>query len=227
MGDIGVFSFQFHKTITAGEGGMVVTDDALLYERSVRMHDLGQLRPYHRRQAEPEVVPFAGSQFRMSELTAAMALAQLRKLDGIRRHCRSMQHRVMDQIRDLPGLEFRRIPDATGDSGFEIYLFLRDAEQAQGLRQKLHDLNVNCQPGTGTGCHVNQQYCIHAQAHAASASPFAKFKTWPVKGYRPEDFPRTLSLAARFISLPIGVLYTEDDADYIAACVRQAYCELI
>ncbi len=45
IGDMGIFSFQLHKMITAGEGGAVVTNDPLLYERAVRFHDLGLLRP--------------------------------------------------------------------------------------------------------------------------------------------------------------------------------------
>ena len=45
IGDIGIFSFQLHKMITAGEGGAVATNDPLLYERAVRFHDLGLLRP--------------------------------------------------------------------------------------------------------------------------------------------------------------------------------------
>src|SRR5439155_8151249 len=47
LGDIGTFSFQYHKFMTSGEGGVVVTNDPVLYERSVRMHDIGQVRPYH------------------------------------------------------------------------------------------------------------------------------------------------------------------------------------
>src|SRR3954454_8349572 len=86
FGDIATFSFQHNKFMTSGEGGMIATNDAALYERSVRMHDLGQMRPYHAQIAAPQVPAFSGSQFRMSELTAAVALAQLRKVDAIRGH---------------------------------------------------------------------------------------------------------------------------------------------
>src|SRR5688572_14544651 len=70
------------------------------------MHDLGQMRPYHANIASPHVPAFSGSQFRMSELTAAVALAQLRKVDGIRAHCRRLYTRIFffqaeDGIRDL------------------------------------------------------------------------------------------------------------------------------
>src|SRR5260370_42530672 len=47
IGDIGIYSLQLNKTITAGEGDAVVTNDAVLFERASRFHDLGALRPLH------------------------------------------------------------------------------------------------------------------------------------------------------------------------------------
>jgi dTDP-4-amino-4,6-dideoxygalactose transaminase len=160
----------------------------------------------------------------MSELTAAMALAQLRKLDAIRNHCRALQARIVSQIADAPGFELRRIPDPEGDSGFEIYQLCESHKTAEAFRDRLNALNVNCQKMTGTYCHYAREYCRHA--HTPSASPFHGFEAWPAEGYRPEDFPRTEDLASRFIALPLGVLYTEDDADYIAQCVRAVANEL-
>ncbi len=220
MGDVGIFSFQFQKSMTSGEGGMVVTSDPLIHERAARMHDIGQLRPYHRRQVDAQVTAFAGSQFRMSELTAAMALAQLRKLDKVRAHCRALQTRILGQIYDLPGLELRHVPDPQGDSGIEIHFFMPDGDSAVTLKAQLHALNVNCHSGTGTGGHYAQQYCAKAQTHAPAGSPFKEFSSWPAPGYREEDFPATVALMQRAIALPLGVLYTEEDADYMAQCLR-------
>ena len=63
IGDIGIFSFQLHKMITAGEGGAVVTNDPLLYERAVRFHDLGLLRPPTQAQIGQGAMPlFHGTQ---------------------------------------------------------------------------------------------------------------------------------------------------------------------
>jgi 8-amino-3,8-dideoxy-alpha-D-manno-octulosonate transaminase len=226
LGDIGTFSFQFHKSMTGGEGGMVVTNNARLYERAVRMHDLGQFRPHHQQFVTPVEQAFCGSQFRMSEVTAAIALAQLRKLDQVRSHCRQLQDRVLAGIRHLQGLGFRRIPDPAGDSGFEIYFCVDTPERASRIKQRLNELNVNCQQTTGTYCHYAQEFCRQRLAHAPGASPFSRFTEWPAQGYRVEDFPRTESLIHRFIALPLGVLYTKEDADYISEAVRSAHHEL-
>src|SRR5205085_2919185 len=65
MGDIGCFSFQHNKVMTSGEGGAVTTNDPVLYERCVRMHDIGQVRPYHAAIVAPTQSAFSGSQYRM------------------------------------------------------------------------------------------------------------------------------------------------------------------
>jgi 8-amino-3,8-dideoxy-alpha-D-manno-octulosonate transaminase len=229
-GDIAIFSFQYHKFMTSGEGGMVACMDPTLYERAVRFHDIGQVRAVHAEIKKPSVPAFSGDQFRMTELCAAMALAQLRKVDFIKAHCRKMSARIMDQIKDLRGITPRRIPDPSGDTGFEIYVSLPSKEIAVAFSQKLESMNVNAKKTTFTYCHYAREYCQTGAAHSPAASPFAKFKEqggWPAPGYRQQDFPKTEAIIHNFLALPIGVKYTDEDADYIAAAVRQVHGELL
>src|SRR6266446_3561608 len=84
LGDIGIYSMQLYKTITSGEGGAVVTNDPELFERATRFHDLGLLRaPHEQWLGHAHLEMFAGSQYRMSEFTGGVLVAQLRKLDRI------------------------------------------------------------------------------------------------------------------------------------------------
>ena len=205
---------------------MVVTNDPLLYERAVRMHDLGQLRPHHRQILSPREPAFCGSQFRMTELSAAVALAQSRKLGRVRSHCRKLQRRIMARIVKLPGLTFRRIPDPSGDSGFEIYFWLKTKQSADEFAAALAEWNVRANRTTGTTFHYLRDYCRLGRAHAAGSSPFARFRKWPARGYRPGDFPRTESLMSRFLALPLGVLHTAEDADYIADVICRVHGQL-
>jgi dTDP-4-amino-4,6-dideoxygalactose transaminase len=123
MGDIGIYSLQLNKTITAGEGGAVVTNDPVLFERASRFHDLGGLRPPHQKAVgRSQVDGFPGSQFRMSEFTGGVLLAQLRKLDMIVAGLRSNSRRVYDGIRDLPGVRLRRLHDPEGDLGVSVFV---------------------------------------------------------------------------------------------------------
>jgi len=226
IGAMGIFSFQHNKMITSGEGGVVVTNDARLHERAVRMHDVGQVRPFHAAQFEPKEVGFCGDQFRMSELTGAVALAQLRKVDRIREHCRAMSLRFRSGIEDLPGISLRKIPDIDGESGIETYFWVGSPELRDAIRVGLGAANVPCEQMTGTYAQYNREYVRSGLAHAPAASPFKPGPSWPEAGYRVEDFPQTEGLVHRFVVIPVGMKHTLEDMDYIVTVVRQLHAKL-
>ena len=226
-GDIATYSFQNNKVATAGEGGMVATRDQRLYERAVRFHDLGNYRPYHAAIVPMHEAAFVGGQFRMSELTAAVALAQLRKVDKVRDHCRALAARIYPKLKGLKGLTWRHEPDPAGSFGFEPYFFLDRVEKVTPFREKLDARNVNCGQRTGTYPQYGRDYVKTGLTHAPGASPFRDFPVWPAQGYRAEDFPRTEDLTKRFIALPLGWKYTAEDADYIAENVRAVHREVM
>lgn len=225
--DVAIYSFQYNKIATCGEGGMVVTRDQRIYERAVRYHDIGNYRPFHADIVPPREPAFAGGQFRLSELSSAMALAQIRKVDAIKEHCRALQARVVEKVNGLSGIKLRRIPDPDGDFGFEIYLMFDDLAHVAPFHEKLDALNVNCGARTGTYPQYNRDYLITGRVHHPALSPFKDDKEWPSKGYRAEDFPRTEDLTKRYVALPLGWLYTMEDADYIGdsiVSVHQQVC---
>ncbi|MES2694876.1 MAG: DegT/DnrJ/EryC1/StrS family aminotransferase [Verrucomicrobiota bacterium] len=225
-GDIAIFSFQQQKTITSGEGGVVVTNDPRLYERAVRMHDLGQFRDFHAAQQTASETAFCGSQFRMSELTGAVALAQMRKLERIRAHCRRMSLRLRAKIEGLTGLTLRRIPDPEGESGFETYFWVKSATIRDAFREKLKEAGIPCDQMTGTYAQYRRAYVASGLAHAPGATPFAVGADWPTADYRAESFPRTEDLIHRFVVIPVGMSHTDEDMDYIAEVIWRAHAEL-
>ena len=81
IGNIGAFSLNIFKTINSGDGGLVITNDSDLYEIAFGMHDQGH-KP-NRTGVEVGNRKLLGLNFRISELSAAVALAQLGKLDRI------------------------------------------------------------------------------------------------------------------------------------------------
>jgi dTDP-4-amino-4,6-dideoxygalactose transaminase len=225
-GDAAIFSFQHNKPMTAGEGGLVATRDLRLYERAVRLHDLGQYRAPHAAITPAREPAFAGGQYRMSELTASVALAQLRKLDAIRDHCRALKARITARLARLPGITLRPLADDAGDFGFEIYFYARTPGAAAAFRTKLDARNVWCQQRTGTYPHYRREYVQTGLAAHTALSPFRDMSPWPAPGYRAEDFPRTEDLTNRFVALPLGWRYTLEDADHIAASVEAVHAEV-
>ena len=94
LGDVGCFSLQFNKIITSGEGGMVVTNDESVWKRAVMFHDVSG----GRRNRFPESEILWGINFRMPELLAAVALVQLRRLDGLLEAMRSRKRLLISGI---------------------------------------------------------------------------------------------------------------------------------
>src|SRR5438105_1857006 len=125
MGDVGIYSLQLNKTITSGEGGAVVTSDPVLFERASRFHDLGGFRAPHQDEiGKPQLDWFIGANYRMSEFTGGVLLAQTRKLDKIVGAVRANAQRVYEGVRDLPGIQFRRRYDSRGELGSGVFMDL-------------------------------------------------------------------------------------------------------
>lgn len=123
LGDIGITSFQLNKIITCGEGGAVFTADDALYERSVRLHDHGNVR------GQGGVVTL-GEGFRMSELHGAVLVAQLDRLDDIIGRLRAAKQFLCDRLAKVRGIELARVPDPAGDAAAGLVFFVADAERA-------------------------------------------------------------------------------------------------
>lgn len=126
----------------------------------------------------------------MNELTAVVALAQLRRLDGIREHCRKLRDRIMRQIGKLPGLHFRRIPDESGDFGFEIYFCLPTPALAEEFSRKLDAQNINCMKTTGTYCQYDREYCRNRATWHPASSPFANLPNGPPRAIATKTFQK-------------------------------------
>ena len=100
-GEIGTYSFDFAKTMTTGEGGMVVFKDKKLYDKAAAWHDHGhENNPEFPRWEDSRTS--SGFNYRMNEMQGAVGLAQLKKLDFVVNEQRKNAKLIMDAISDLP-----------------------------------------------------------------------------------------------------------------------------
>jgi 8-amino-3,8-dideoxy-alpha-D-manno-octulosonate transaminase len=137
FGSIGIFSLQWNKNATSGEGGLLVTNDSKLHERCLAAHDVGL--PWVKggpHETTPEAVTW-GSGRRISELTAAVASVQIRKLPQIVQHMSASRRRIQTYLEGTPGLSFRRLNDPSGDSGPFFILLLENAAQAKTVARRM------------------------------------------------------------------------------------------
>ena len=136
FGHMGIFSFDHYKTITTGEGGMVITNDLDLYHRAEWYHDHGHdhLSPVSRALDGRTILGF---NYRMNEFQGAVGLAQLRKLDRVIAAQRKNQAIVMEALAGIPGIKFRGMPDPEGDSATFLAFNLPEEEQTKAFQKAL------------------------------------------------------------------------------------------
>ena len=140
IGDAGTFSFDFVKTITCAEGGAVLTNREDVYIKSDGYSDHGHDHKGVDRGAD--LHPFIGYNFRISELHAAVGLAQIKKLDQFLSIQKRNHRRLQEIISQVPEVSFRRIPDPSGDSCTFLSWFLPSKEIAQAVVQEMKAQNI-------------------------------------------------------------------------------------
>lgn len=221
--DIGIYSLQLNKTITAGEGGAVVTNDPILFERASRFHDLGGYRGPHVQWTEKANLDFFfGANYRMSEFTGGVLLAQLRKLDRIVNAVRTNARHVYDGVRDLPGIRFRDLPDPAGELGAGVFIDFQTKARADKFLDLMKAENVlAAKPGGSvilpTLPHVIAKKTIHP-AWPSFTSPRGK-----AIQYGPQTCPRTIDILGRYAGILMDPKYTRRETDDIVAAIRKVY----
>jgi dTDP-4-amino-4,6-dideoxygalactose transaminase len=203
IGHVGAFSFNVFKTVTSGDGGMIITDDESLYTRCFAFHDQGHA-PL-RTGVEIGERPFLGLDFRYTELQAAVLLGQLRKLPGLLERLRANKQRFKAAISDLPGLEMREIVDPAGDIATLLTVILPSPEIA---RQIARDLDSTVVAQAGWHVYSNMEHLLEQRVATPAGCSFSCPRYAADGGrmrYWPGMLPQTDDLLARSINISIGV----------------------
>jgi dTDP-4-amino-4,6-dideoxygalactose transaminase len=201
-GAAGIYSFNEFKTITCGDGGLLVTDDEGLYRRAFALHDQGHSP--NRKGIEVGARPFLGLNFRMTEVEGAVLLAQLRRLDRIREHLAANRDLVAEIIGEVPGIEFRTRPDPAGDLGTHLVVIFPDAARAAAVTAELGSITL-----AASGWHVYSQmeHVLTGRTITGRGCPFdCSCTDGRAPDYRRGMLPRTDALLARSMSFAIGVM---------------------
>jgi dTDP-4-amino-4,6-dideoxygalactose transaminase len=190
IGDIGAFSLNINKTITCGDGGLVITNDEKLYERAFGFHDQGH-KPL-RMGLEIGKRSILGINLRMNELTGAFAVGQLEKLDRILAMLKDKKAKFKKPLVDarIPGMTFRTINDPDECATLLAVIF-DDPKEAQRIAKELGTKTVS-----ESGWHVYN----HMEQILAVVDERGK------KRYRKHMLPRTDDILGRSIALSVGVV---------------------
>jgi 8-amino-3,8-dideoxy-alpha-D-manno-octulosonate transaminase len=141
FGKVGCLSFDYVKTITCGEGGAILTDDEETYRLAQAFTDHGHDHVGADRGADNH--PHLGTNFRLSELHAAVGVAQLGRLEHIVEIQRGHKALLKDGLAGLRRLEFRDIPDPAGDSATFLSVLLPTEAEARQAAKALAEAGVD------------------------------------------------------------------------------------
>jgi 8-amino-3,8-dideoxy-alpha-D-manno-octulosonate transaminase len=133
IGDLGCFSFDYVKTVTCGEGGVVITNNKEFYTHSDQFSDHGHDHQGNDRGAETH--PILGYNFRISELNAAVGVAQFSRLDEFLAIQKKHYTIIRNELSSITGVTFRTVPDGGEESYAFLNFFLEDLETARKVSQ--------------------------------------------------------------------------------------------
>jgi 8-amino-3,8-dideoxy-alpha-D-manno-octulosonate transaminase len=208
IGDAGTFSFDFVKTVTCAEGGAVVTNNKDVYIKCDGYSDHGHDHIGNDRGAEQH--PFIGYNFRISELHAAVGLAQIKRLDDFLAIQKKNHTALKNMLATVPEISFRRIPDAEGDSCTFLSWSLPTAAITNAVIEEMKAQQIL--PGNFYYFNNNWHY-IRKWDHLKNSvtlnalSPELKEK---VKHHANKDFSASDAIISRNISTLINLSWTEE-----------------
>lgn len=223
FGKAGSYSFDFFKIATAGEGGIFVTNDEETYKLADAYSDHGHNHVGNNRGMEQH--PVLGFNYRISELHAAVALAQTRKVPQILAANRKNKKMLVDLLSQTEGVSFARLADPDGDSATFLNMMLPDTEAAQRTVDELNKAGV----GGFNYWYLNMYHFINQWDHLKNMKTVAKLPA-EVLGI-PQDYnnlqlPKTQEVIGRLVSFVIRCTWTEDEiktlAEKISNCVKAA-----
>jgi len=224
FGKVGTFSFDSVKTMTTGEGGMVITDDHDLYIRASEYHDHGHdHNPNVGRGLEKR--RFIGMNYRMMELQGALGLAQLGKLDKIiLPRQRENKNRIKEALSRINQITFRRIPDPEGDTATFLIFFLPSAEKAKAFNKVMADEGAGAVHWYENTWHYYEEWehLLEGKSLLRYAYPFKTESGEDRCCYLKDVLPKSAALMSRALSIPINIHMDEQIPKILNAVEKAA-----
>ncbi|MBE1551590.1 perosamine synthetase [Mycobacterium sp. OAS707] len=201
LGDIAIFSFHGTKTMTTGEGGMVVTNRSDLFSRVATMRDHGRSTANHRLFTTDEI----GFKYRMSSLQAAFGRAQLSRIDELLEKKQQIFCWYSERLADIPDINLNHhTPDVMNTYWMVNLVVDRSYQLSTKEMMRYFDLHgVDTRPFLPP---------------LSSLSAFAGYDT--VFG-APDRNPVAYDIAARSINLPSALMLNESQVDRVCTCLRE------
>lgn len=208
IGDAGCFSFDYVKTITCGEGGAVVTNNSEYAKNADHYSDHGHDHIGNDRGAEEH--PFIGYNYRISELNAAVGLAQIKRLDDFIAIQKKNKKILKEALSTISEVKFRRIPDEDGDSATFLSFFMPTATLSKKVVAAFKEYGVDAY----WNYYENNWHYIkkwHHLKEMKSLFPISEQIKNGMQDLQNMEFPQSDDYISRNISCLIKLSWTEEE----------------
>jgi 8-amino-3,8-dideoxy-alpha-D-manno-octulosonate transaminase len=224
FGDCGTFSFDAVKTMTTGEGGMIITADEKMWRTMSEYHDHGHDHVVNPGARGGEGRSFIGFNYRMMELQGAIGIAQLAKLDSMIAAQKKTKAALKEAASAIPGVQFRHLVDEAGDSATFFCFSLESREHCQRVNKVLGENKAGA-----INFGENTWHFYPRWEHLLAGSTVAK-NGWPFFEpggkrrviYDPQSLPASAELIGRTLVYPIPVKMTEERLAEMRTALQQA-----
>src|SRR5690554_4106917 len=224
IGDLGCFSFDFVKTTTCGEGGAVVTNNQQFATHAEHYQDHGHDHIGKDRGAEGH--PFMGYNYRISELNAAVGVAQLQKLDEILEIQKTNYLHFRRALENIESVEFRKVPEGGVENYSFLSFFLPSEEIAQKAHKALSENGVD-------GCfywYKNNWHYINSWGHLKDKKSLGKLPSEVISQMQDlnnTDFSKSDAVMGRTISILVKIGWSEEEVKNRAAKIQKAVASVL
>lgn len=212
IGDVGAFSFNYYKLISAGEGGALVTNNKRAYDRAMIYHDGGAaFRPYASTFEEPV---FMGTQMRTNEVSAAILRVQLTRMDGIIKDLKRIKSVFIEKLSSCDKFSIAPSHDIEGDLGTTISLQFKDGKSAKKFDE---DKTIGGGLVVNSGKHVYYNWgpvMEHRGAHSESVNPYNLPENAKLNTYcSPDMLPVTNNIVERTYNIGLHCDWTDEEVN--------------
>lgn len=224
FGLCGTFSFDAVKTMTTGEGGMIITADESLWRAMSEYHDHGHDHVNNPGGRGGEGRRFIGSNYRMMEIQGAIGLAQLKKLDAMIAAMQKNKATLKEAARSIPGVGFRELLDEKGDTATHLAFFLQDAEHCRRVNEELRTQGCGAVNFSENTWHYypRWEHLLQSRTLAASGWPFTEADGRKRVVYDPKSLPVSAGIVERMLVLPVSVKMSEERLAAICLALEKA-----
>lgn len=224
FGTCGTFSFDSVKTITTGEGGMVITNDVELWRSMSEYQDHGHDHKVNPGTRGGEGRRFIGFNYRMMEIQGAIGIAQLAKLDSIVAAQQKNKSILKEAAAGISGVRFRELVDEQGDSATFLTFTLQDREHCQRVNKSLKDDGhgaINFAENTWH-FYPKWEHLIEGKTLTKTGYPFAEPGGKRRIVYDPLMLPQSSDLLERTLVYPVSIKMSEDKLADMCRALKNA-----